>query len=138
MSSDSCLFCRIAKGEIPSFKIHEDEKFLAILDISQFTEGHCLVIPKDHYETIWDFPDIGKLYDFIQKVGNNFKEKGFEYVDTMTFGRMIHHAHVHLIPHNNDNVDWKRALAVLGEYQHDPDRNPSKEEGDALVKKYGS
>ena len=52
-----CVFCKIIQGEIPSYKVYEDDKVLAILDISQATIGHTLVMPKTHHETIFDLDD---------------------------------------------------------------------------------
>ena len=54
MNNSSCIFCKIAKGEIPSVKIWEDKKHIAILDINPNTEGMTLVIPKKHYESFSD------------------------------------------------------------------------------------
>ena len=136
MRNRDCIFCKIVEGKIPSYKIGETAKFLAILDIARFTEGHTIIIPKTHYETMWDVPYIGEYFDFIQKVGNHFQNKGFRYVDTMTFGRMVAHSHVHLVPHNGDIPDWEKALSVIGTYQTDDSRRLSPEEGTKLVEKY--
>ena len=51
---NDCIFCGIAEGEVPSFKVYEDEKVVAYLDINPFTEGHTLVIPKTHSEGLLD------------------------------------------------------------------------------------
>ena len=48
--ADECIFCKIIKGEIPAGKIFEDDRVLAFLDIAPLSDGHCLVVPKDHYE----------------------------------------------------------------------------------------
>lgn len=135
-SNTDCIFCKIVAGEIPSFKIYEDDKYLAFLDISQFTEGHALVIPKNHYENIWAVPDVAEYFEVVQKVGQNFLQKGFKLVDTATFGTLVRHSHVHVIPHNGDNVDWEKATKVIGQYQRDSRRHPSKEEGERIAKKY--
>jgi histidine triad (HIT) family protein len=137
MAPDSnCIFCKIVKGEIPASKIYEDTNFLAFLDISNFTEGHTLVIPKDHIESTWEIPDIGAYYSVVQKIGKHYRGLGSKYVDTLTFGRDVLHAHVHIVPHNIDNPDWKQALAVIGEYQHDPNRRKSKEEMGKIATKF--
>jgi histidine triad (HIT) family protein len=133
----NCVFCKIVAGEIPSFKIAENEKFLAILDIAQFVEGHTIVISKKHYEFFWDVPNVDEYFKFIKVVGNNFRKKGFKYVDTMTFGRMVSHAHVHLLPHNDDDEDWKKALRGIDEIQLDDGRKLSQKKGEKLVKKFG-
>ena len=136
-SNNNCIFCKIVHEDIPSYKIAETEDFLAILDIAQFTEGHTIVIPKEHFGTIWDMPNIGKYFEFIQKVGNHLKSNGFKFADTITMGRMIPHAHVHIVPHNGDNKDWEWALKIIGSYQTDKKRRISQENGKALVEKLG-
>ena len=54
---NNCVFCAIATGEIPSFKVYEDDIVLAYMDINPFTKGHVLVIPKEHTEGLLDTPD---------------------------------------------------------------------------------
>ena len=136
MKKSDCIFCKIISGEIPSCKIHEDDEFLAILDIAQFTEGHTIVIPKEHFDTMWDVPNIGEYLAFVQKVGNHFRGLEYKYVDTLTFGRMVLHSHVHIVPHNGDSDDWEKALQVIGEYQQDPSRHPNNDKGKKLIKKF--
>ncbi len=61
MNNQDCIFCKIVAGEIPCFKIYETENVLSFLDIGPVNKGHALVIPKVHYENIWDMPaDLGK------------------------------------------------------------------------------
>lgn len=136
---DDCIFCKIVSGQIPSFKIYEDTEFMAILDISRFVEGHTIVIPKKHYEVIWDFEDqhVAKYWQVILKIGNHFRQNlGIKYVDTMTFGRLVRHTHVHLVPHNDDNPEWQNALEQIGNLQHDSARRLTVEAGEKLQKKY--
>lgn len=136
MLDDNCLFCKIIKGDIPSFKIYETDNFLAFLDISQFTEGHTIIIPKQHYPFLWDVPEAAEYMEVIQKVGNHFRKLGYQYVDTMSFGRDVPHSHVHLIPHNNEISDYKSALENIGNMQRDPGRRPSREKGEEIAKKF--
>jgi histidine triad (HIT) family protein len=112
-----CIFCKIINGDIPSFKIYEDQEYLAFFDISQFTKGHTLVIPKKHYTNVWEVEDIGSYMKVVQAIVKHFKSKGFIYVDTLTFGRLVPHAHIHLVPHNGDDPDWEKGLSGL-EYLH--------------------
>jgi histidine triad (HIT) family protein len=119
-----CVFCKIVKGEIPAYMIAEDDKFLAFLDMTQFTKGHTLVIPKDHYHFIWDVPNIDEYFEFVQKVGNHFREMGYKYVDTLTMGRQVPHSHVHVVPHNGGENDWKEALGGVFHLQTDEQRRP--------------
>ena len=123
----NCIFCRIVAGDIPCYKIDENEKFIAILDIAQFVEGHTLVIPKAHYEFVWDIPNVTEYYEFIASVGNHFRNIGFKYVDTLTLGRMVRHAHVHLLPHNDDDEIWNRVQKEIDSIQIDDARKPTPE-----------
>src|SRR5690554_7389797 len=70
-----CVFCKIVEGEIPAYKVYEDDDILAFLDISQVTVGHTLVIPKKHYENIFelDEEDASKLFKAVTKVAKQLK-----------------------------------------------------------------
>ena len=72
---NDCIFCAIAEGEIPSFKVYEDDLVLAYLDINPFSEGHTLVIPKNHYTGLLDTPaDVLKeIIVRVQKVAAHLK-----------------------------------------------------------------
>lgn len=133
MAGNRCVFCMIIKGDIPSYKIYEDKDYLAILDISQFTEGHTIVLPKKHIEFIWDSRQIGKYFEVIQKIANHYRSLDYKYVDSMTFGRKVPHAHVHLIPHNGEFNDYKKAVKHLGNMQEDASRRPSSIKGNRIV-----
>ena len=132
---DNCVFCKIVRGELPSYRIYEDKEFLAFLDISQFTEGHCVVIPKKHVEFVWDYKNNNKYFEVVTKIANHFRSLGYRYVDSMTFGRMIAHAHIHLIPHNGENSQYKQSLSGLGNLQSGLDRRLTKEKGEEVAKK---
>ena len=128
-----CIFCKIIRGEIPCFKIYEDKDFLAFLDISQFTKGHTIVIPKKHTRFVWDYKKIDKYFEVVAKIANHFKKMGFKYVDSMIFGRMVKHAHVHLIPHNGDCKDYQKALEGVGKLQTDEKRRLGKKDGEKIA-----
>lgn len=132
---DSCIFCKIIKNEIPSYRVYEDEKYLAILDLAQFTPGHTIVIPKEHHTFVWDVED-DEYFAVARKIAKHYKGLGFKYVDSAIFGRMVPHAHIHLVPHNEDGNDWDNALKEIGAMQKDKSRWPSKEQGEELVKKF--
>ncbi len=133
---DDCIFCKIVKGDIPCFKIHENDKFLAFLDISQFAEGHTLVIPKKHFRFIWDIENIGEYYEFVSEIANHYTKLGYQYVDSASFGRMVPHAHLHLVPHNGEQSDWKTALVKLGDMQQDTNRRVDKVRGVMIQDKF--
>ncbi|MBT4446944.1 HIT family protein [archaeon] len=110
---DSCIFCKIVVGEIPSYKVFEDENFLAFLDITPKKEGHTLVIPKKHYRWVWDVKENYSVT--TNKVANALK-KAFDtdWVVSFVMGEEVHHAHIHLVPRQRDdghgsliNVDSK-------------------------------
>lgn len=95
------IFTKIIKGEIPSFKIYEDDKTLAFLDIHPITEGHTLVIPKKQVEFVWDLDeaDYQALMATCKKVARHLREKtGHELVGEKIEGVDVPHTHVHLIP----------------------------------------
>jgi len=101
----NCIFCKIVKGEIPSYKVYEDEEFLGFLDISQITDGHTLLIPKEHVRWVWEIDNIGMFYEAAKKIARKMREvSGNEFVASMTLGIMVEHAHLHLLPKTEGNV----------------------------------
>ena len=106
MKDTNCLFCKIVAGEIPAEKVYEDADTLAFLDIKPVNPGHTLVIPKDHYENVFEAPEEvwGKVMQSVKKVAHAMKN-GLP-VDDLNIamnngkhaGQVIFHAHVHVIP----------------------------------------
>ncbi|MCI1245516.1 MAG: HIT family protein [Bacilli bacterium] len=100
------VFCRIIAGEIPTIKVYEDDDVLAILDISQTTKGHTLVMPKVHYDNFLACPQdlVHKVYDVAQRIGRAEVEiLGAKGVNILTnvgemAGQSVPHFHVHVIP----------------------------------------
>ncbi|HIP17530.1 MAG TPA: HIT family protein [Methanothermococcus okinawensis] len=100
-----CIFCKIAKGEIPAKILYEDEKTLAFLDISPRSKGHTLVIPKEHYETFEELPEevaIG-LIKTIKRVIMKLKSlnpDGYNILNNNrpVAGQEVPHVHFHIIP----------------------------------------
>lgn len=111
-----CVFCKIIDGEIPSYKLYEDNDFLAILDISQATIGHTLVIPKKHFENIFELDSMSceKIFLIVKKVADALK-KSLNVSDLNILnnngtlaGQSVNHFHIHLIPRtSNDDVTFK-------------------------------
>jgi len=96
---DDCIFCKIVRREIPSYKVYEDENTLAFLDIRPLNPGHTLIIPKKHYRWVWDIESIGEYYDVVKKVALAIKKaQKTDYVISLVFGEEIHHAHTWLVP----------------------------------------
>ena len=101
-----CVFCEIIKGNIPSAKVFENDQILAILDISQATKGHTLVIPKKHYETILDMPQdefkelMGVVQNLADQIVTKLNASGCNILinTNEAAGQTVKHAHVHIIP----------------------------------------
>jgi len=100
------IFSKIISGEIPSFKIYEDDNFLAFLDINPNSLGHTLCIPKKEIDQMFDLDDktLSELIIFSKKVANAIKKAVVcERVGMSVIGLEVPHVHVHLIPINNMN-----------------------------------
>jgi histidine triad (HIT) family protein len=96
---DDCIFCKIIKGEIPSYKVYEDENVFAFLDIRPLNPGHTLVIPKKHFRWVWDIDNIGEHYEAVKKIANAIKKAyGTDQVVSLIFGEEVEHAHTWLVP----------------------------------------
>lgn len=108
-----CIFCKIAAGQMPCKKVYEDDKILAFLDINPANPGHTLVIPKKHYETIFDV-DEDILKDLITRtkaIATTIKDKlKAEAINILQnngkqAGQLVNHIHFHIIPRfPNDKV----------------------------------
>ena len=110
---ENCLFCKIIKGDIPCYKIYEDEYTLAFLDIAKDVDGHTLVIPKVHCSSILDSEEdvLNKVMHTVKLISNHYVEKcGFSGVNILNNNgeaaeQSIHHLHFHIIPRmENDNI----------------------------------
>ena len=103
---EDCLFCKIIKGEIPSFKIYEDEYVYSFLDISNDCNGHILVIPKKHFENIFDCEEeyLVKISYAIKLISNHLtKNCDFDGVNIINSSgkdaeQTILHLHFHILP----------------------------------------
>lgn len=110
-----CIFCKIINGEIPSYKVYEDEVVYAFLDLSQVTKGHTLVVPKQHVNDIFEYDEelaaavfsrIPKIARALEKafpdaqglnIINNNKELAYQ---------SVFHSHIHLIPRYSKEDDF--------------------------------
>ena len=99
------IFSRIIAGEIPSYKVAEDDKFFAFLDINPLVKGHTLVVPKQEVDYIFDLSDedLAAMHVFAKKVARAI-EKAFpcKKVGEAVLGLEVPHAHIHLIPMQNE------------------------------------
>ena len=100
------IFSKIVAGEIPSYKVAENDEFYAFLDIAPLTKGHTLVIPKREVDYIFDLEDdeLGRMHIFAKHVANAIKE-AFPCikVGVAVLGLEVPHAHIHLVPMNSEN-----------------------------------
>ena len=106
------VFTKIISGEIPSFKIREDEDFIAFLDISPLVKGHVLVVPKQEIDKIFDLPEelLSKMLVFAQPIAKAI-ESSFrcKRCGISVVGLEVPHAHMHLIPINSaDDLNFTR------------------------------
>lgn len=104
---EDCIFCKIAKGEIPSNKVYEDENFLSFLDIKPVSDGHILIIPKKHIQWMQEVDNetIANIFVLTKKLMLALKNGlPCDYVQMSVVGNEVPHFHVHLIPrHEGDN-----------------------------------
>jgi histidine triad (HIT) family protein len=115
-----CLFCKIVRGEIPSFKIYENDRALAFADIAPLNPGHSLVIPRSHSENLYDIPpeDLAAVHEAAKKVAlalkSVLKQPGLTIIQLNGRGanQVIMHYHVHLVPRDRatdglNMLDWE-------------------------------
>ena len=111
---EDCIFCKIIKGELPSKVIYEDDLIKVIMNINPSTDGHLLVLPKEHYVNIMDIKEEiithsfqiirDKLYPLLKEKLNC---KGLTIAENNELGQEIRHFHIHLTPrYPEDNVDF--------------------------------
>ena len=118
-----CLFCKIIDGQIPSYKIYEDDFCYAFLDISNDVYGHTLVVPKKHNESVMttDSTTLGRIIDVCKKIGNHYvKDCGFEGYNILNnsgnaAGQSVMHTHFHVLPRKiGDGKDFPPNLGESG------------------------
>lgn len=115
---ESCIFCKILAGEIPSVSVYEDECFRAILDVSPAARGHVIILPKEHAADIFELSEetASKLMPVAKKIAEAVKKAtGCEGINILqnngaAAGQTVFHLHVHIIPrYEKDTVSigWK-------------------------------
>ncbi len=106
------IFSRIIAGEIPSYKVAEDDNYYAFLDINPLTKGHTLVVPKQEVDYIFDLDDrtLSGMMLFAKRVAAQIqREIACKRVAIVVLGLEVPHAHIHLIPIQSENdVDFHR------------------------------
>ncbi|SEG03597.1 histidine triad (HIT) family protein [Halpernia humi] len=121
------IFTKIINGEIPAYKIAENEKFLAFLDAMPLVEGHTLVIPKKPTDKIFDIEseDFKELFGFAQQVAKKI-EKAIvcKRVGLAVVGLEVPHAHIHLIPLNKmDDMNFKNVRLKFSKDEYERTKN---------------
>jgi histidine triad (HIT) family protein len=114
---ENCLFCKIVNGEVPSWKVHEDTDVVAFLDIHPVNIGHVVIIPRQHFENLYDTPDevLQKMIVVIKKISVAVKRAAnadginIEMNNDSAAGQVIFHTHIHVVPrYENDGfTHWK-------------------------------
>ena len=129
----NCIFCKIINGEIPCYKVYEDEKVLAFLDISQASKGHTLIVPKTHFANMLECDEetVAYMYKIANKLGNQIVNslgaKGMNILTNVNevAGQTVKHFHIHLLPRYNDEDGVKIDFISS---------NPSKEDLESVLK----
>lgn len=109
------IFSKIINGDIPCYKIAEDDRFFAFLDINPVSWGHTLVVPKNETDYIFDLSDeeIGEMMKFAKRVAAGIKEAvPCRKVGMAVLGLEVPHAHIHLIPLTKEgDMDFKNKVS---------------------------
>jgi histidine triad (HIT) family protein len=122
-----CIFCKIIRGEAPSWKVYENEHVLAFLDIHPISEYHTLVIPKVHYENIFDVPekDLLEVMAAVREIARMYKTKlGIQNVQIInSSGREaqqdVFHIHFHIVPRkrgDGQSIRWTMHPEWVGNF----------------------
>lgn len=110
-----CIFCKIINKEIPANFVYEDEYVVAFLDVNPLAEGHTLVVPRKHFENIFDIDEevLERIISVAKKISERMKEVlGANGVNLMnasgkSAGQSVSHFHLHIIPRKDgDNIDF--------------------------------
>lgn len=113
------IFTKIIRGEIPCYKVAEDERFFAFLDIRPLAKGHTLVVPKHEVDYIFEMEDelLGEMIKFAKKVGLAIeKVVPCKRMGMSVLGLEVPHAHIHLVPINSVyDIDFKKPAVEMSE-----------------------
>ncbi|CAD7771408.1 MAG: Protein hit [Candidatus Methanoperedenaceae archaeon GB37] len=135
-----CIFCKIIQGEIPATKVYEDEKVLAFMDINPLNDGHTLIVPKRHAETIFEIDpqDLIATIKVAQRLAIAIKKAlnsdGMIVVqlNNKAAGQMVPHLHIHLIPR------WENDGLQIGKWEMKPgDMEKIKDIAEKIKKEVG-
>lgn len=128
MKKQDCIFCKIISGEIPSATIYENSKFKVIMDIAPANKGHVLILPKEHFDNIYDIDTAtaGQLFELAALVARTLKSvldcEGMNILQNngTVAGQTVFHFHMHIIPRyegDTVNMGWKELSYGDGEME---------------------
>lgn len=106
-----CVFCKIVKGDIPSYKLYEDDVVMAFLDINPYAPGHTLIIPKEHTLDLMTISDktlnhiMNKSREIANMVTTKLNAPGYTLIQNNGFVQEVKHFHLHIIPKYRDNIE---------------------------------
>jgi histidine triad (HIT) family protein len=106
MDAGDCVFCKIASGQIPSIKIYEDDVVVAFLDIGPISDGHTLVMPRQHFEQVHNCPSelLGQVWSRLPKIADAIVSAtgadGYNVLcnNGLSAGQVVNHLHFHVVP----------------------------------------
>lgn len=119
MKKDDCIFCKLANGDIPTNTLYEDDCVRVIFDAEPAAEGHVLILPKEHFDNIYELDDdtAGHVFKVAKKIATAMNKTldmdGLNVVQNNgeAAGQTVFHFHMHIIPRHNDdtvNVSWEK------------------------------
>ncbi len=116
MEADDCIFCKMVAGQIPVTKIYEDKVVLAFLDIGPLSDGHTLVIPKQHFEKLHECPAevlgpvASRLGKIAKAVAGAMDSEGYNVLcnNGRAAGQLVEHLHFHIVPRNTGDGVFNR------------------------------
>jgi histidine triad (HIT) family protein len=106
---DDCIFCKIIAGDIPSYKIYENDAVYAFLDVAEDGDGHTLVVPKQHCRNMFDAPPetVSAVLNAVQTIARHYvRNCGYDGINVLNFneecaGQTVFHLHFHIYPRKN-------------------------------------
>lgn len=138
---EDCIFCKIIKGEIPCFKVYEDDKVLAFEDINPVAEGHTLIIPKAHAENLWEISaeDLTAVQLASKKVIQGIKDAlnplGVAVLQLNGRGanQVVMHYHLHLVPRIEGSPELPMISWELKEGDFDAIKKTAEKIAEAII-----
>jgi len=121
MQKDNCIFCKIIKDQLPSYKVYEDDDFYGFLDINPLNPGNSLLVPKDHHRWVNDVPNFGDYWQAAKTLSTAIQEvTRAESISYLTLGYEVEHAHIRIIPRfpgdaHQNGINIKATLQISPE-----------------------